>query len=138
MLQHVFMLFILNLLLLESFASKQRIIGGKNIPPRKIWQQLQLNYCYFSIKFLLQILNLTLCPSRTKMGKKQKWCVINHSKNYFSMTFRHSCGGSIIGNSTFITAAHCFYDHSKRQIPSNEFLIVSGTYNQVFFNEESI
>ena len=51
------------------------------------------------------------------------------------MTSRHTCGGSIIGNSTFITAAHCFYDHHKRQIPSNEFLIVSGKEKKVFFNE---
>ena len=57
------------------------------------------------------------------------------AQNYFSMLFRHTCGGSIIGNSTFITAAHCFYDHSKRQIPSNEFVIVSGKYNQAFINE---
>ena len=53
MLQHVFiMLFILNLFHLESSASKPRIIGGKNILPRKIRQPSQENYCYFLAQIL--------------------------------------------------------------------------------------
>ena len=137
MLQHVFLLFILNLLQLESSASKQRIIGGKNKPPRKIWQPLQQNYCFFIqlSNYFCRFSTLHCVHPEQKWVKSQNDMLLFLAQTYFCMNFRHTCGGSIIGNSTFITAAHCFYDHSKRQIPSNKFLIVSGKYKQIFFNE---
>ena len=85
------------------------------------------SFCRFS--------TLHCVHSEQKWVKSKNDILLFLAQNYFCMNFRHTCGGSIIGNSTFITAAHCFFDHYKRQIPSNKFLIVSGKYKQVFFNE---